>query len=142
VFDADARDAGDAPALKRTVADADAVFLATPVYHGSYASPLKTALDYCGRDEFDRVTVGLLAVAGGGFPRPALAHLREVCRALGAWVYPDQVSVPNGSENVEDGEIVAEDIARRLDRLGEGLVRYAGVDNYPEVTDPTLLRSV
>ena len=29
-----------------------AVVLGTPMYHGSYASALKTALDYCGFDEF------------------------------------------------------------------------------------------
>ncbi|MEF8858632.1 MAG: NAD(P)H-dependent oxidoreductase [Halolamina sp.] len=133
VIDADARDAGDAPALKCAVAEADAVFLATPVYHGSYATPLKNALDYCGRDEFGGTTVGLIAVAGGGFPRPALAHLREVSRALDAWVYPDQVSIPNGGEHVADGEIVSEDIASRLAELGEGLVGYAGVADYPEL---------
>lgn len=135
VFDADERDAGDAPVLRRAVADADAVVLATPVYHGSYASPLKTALDYCGRDEFDRTTVGLVATAGGGFPRTALAHLREVCRALGAWVFPDQVSVPNASDRIEDGAVVDGGIASRLERLGEELVRYAGVDEYPELVE-------
>lgn len=135
VFDADERDAGDAPALRRAVADADAVVLATPVYHGSYASPLKTALDYCGRDEFDRTTVGLVATAGGGFPRPALAHLREVCRALGAWVYPDQVSVPNASDRIEGSTVVDDGIASRLEALGEDLARYAGVDDYPELVE-------
>jgi NAD(P)H-dependent FMN reductase len=133
VVDADARDAGDAPALKRRVAEADAVVLATPVYHGSYATPLKNALDYCGRNEFGGTTVGLIAVAGGGFPRPALAHLREVSRALDAWVYPDQVSIPNGSEHVVDGDVRSESIATRLASLGEGLVNYAGVDDYPEL---------
>jgi len=60
----------------------------TPMYHGSYSSTLKTALDYCGFEEFEDKTVGLLAVAGGGFPVTALEHLRSVCRALNAWVIP------------------------------------------------------
>lgn len=137
VFDADHGDAGDAPAVKRAVAEADAVILGTPVYHGSYATPLKNVLDYCGRDEFGGTTVGLVAVAGGGFPRPALAHLREVCRALDAWVYPDQVSVPNGGSNVADGEIASPEIADRLASFAGGLVAYAGVDNYPDVAAET-----
>lgn len=133
VFDADSREAGDAPALKRAVADADAVILGTPMYHGSYAAPLKNVLDYCGRDEFAGTTVGLVAVAGGGFPRTALAHLREVCRALDAWVYPEQVSVPNAGDHVADGEVVSEDIANRLAAFGVGMVDYAGVDEYPAI---------
>src|SRR6056297_2798960 len=94
IFDADHDAAADAPDLAATVREADAVLLGTPMYHGSYASPLKTALDYCGFDEFEDETVGLLAVSGGGFPTPALEHLRSVCRALNAWVIPHQVAIP------------------------------------------------
>jgi len=61
LFDADDEAAGDAPLLRERVGAADAVVLGTPVYHGSYSSVLKTALDYCGFDEFENVTVGLLA---------------------------------------------------------------------------------
>lgn len=137
VVDAEDRDAGDAPAVKRTVADADAVILGTPVYHGSYAAPLKNVLDYCGRHEFEGTTVGLVAVAGGSFPRTALAHLREVCRALDAWVYPEQVSVPKAGSAVADGELTDEEIRSRLTRFGQGLVRYAGVDEYPDLVQET-----
>ena len=53
VYDADEKDAGDAEALRETVRKADSIILGTPVYHGSYATPLKNALDYCGFDEFE-----------------------------------------------------------------------------------------
>ena len=70
-----------------SIVAADSVLLGTPMYHGSCASPLKTALDCCGFDEFEETTVGLLAVSGGGgFPLPAPEHLRAVCRAFEAWV--------------------------------------------------------
>ena len=131
-FDADDQNAGDAPAFRRRVREADAVLLGTPMYHGSYASPLKTALDYCGFDEFEDTTVGLLAVAGGSFPLPALAHLREVCRALEAWTLPTQVAVPDSHAAVEDGRLADEGVAERTATLGRELAAYANVSAYPD----------
>ncbi len=130
-FDADDQDAGDAPELRERVRAADAVLLGTPMYHGSYASPLKTALDYCGFDEFEDTTVGLLAVAGGAFPLPALSHLREVCRALEAWTLPTEVAIPNSHSATEDGQLVDEDVRERVQTLGRELVEYANVAAYP-----------
>jgi NAD(P)H-dependent FMN reductase len=132
VFDADAPDAGDAPELRRRLRAADAVLLGTPMYHGSYASPLKTALDYSGFDEFADTTVGLLAVAGGGFPLPALEHLRETMRALDAWTLPTQVAVPNSHAATADGRLADEDIEERVAELGHALVTYANVAAYPD----------
>jgi len=133
-FDPDRADAGDAVELRRRVEAADAVLLATPMYHGSYSSPLKTALDYCGFDEFDGTTVGLLAVAGGGFPTPALEHLQSVSRALDAWVLPHRVAIPNADDAFEDGHLVDDGLDERVETLGSDLVDYAGVESYPETT--------
>jgi len=130
LFDPDNPDAGDAAALRRRVRAADAVLLGTPMYHGSFASPLKTALDYCGFDEFEGTTVGLLAVAGGAFPTPALEHLRSISRALDAWVLPTAVAVPDAHSQFEDGDFADPDLAERAERLGAELVRYAGVAAY------------
>ncbi len=126
VFDPDRPDAGEADGLRQRVREADGVVLATPMYHGSYASPLKTALDYCGFDEFEGTTVGLLAVAGGGFPTPALEHLRSVARALDAWVLPHQVAIPDSHAAFEDGRLADGDLAERVDSLGTELVDAAG----------------
>ena len=131
VFDADAREAGDAPALMEAVREADAILLGTPVYHGSYSAPLKNALDYCGFDEFENKTVGLLAVAGGGFPITALEHLRSVCRALNCWVIPHQAAIPRARNVVEDGVITDEGIEERVTRLGEEAVQYANIEPDP-----------
>jgi NAD(P)H-dependent FMN reductase len=132
VFDADADDAGDAVRLQSTVAAADAILLGTPMYHGSYSSPLKTALDYCGFDEFEDKTVGLLAVAGGGFPVTALDHLRSVCRALDAWVIPHQAAIPSAYEQFEDGAFVDDDLAERVRTLGRRAVQYANIEPDPD----------
>jgi NAD(P)H-dependent FMN reductase len=134
-FDPDDRTRGDADELHERVDAADAVILGTPNYHGSYSGALKNALDYLGRDEFEGTTVGLLVVAGGSFPTPALEHLRTVVRTIGGWTLPHQVAVPRTYETVSGGELVADDYRERAAELGREAVRYAGVDDYPEVAE-------
>ena len=140
VFDPDRDDTADAARLAEAVREGDAVVLATPVYHGSYSSPLKLALDYCGFDEFEDTTVGLLAVAGGGFPVTALDHLRSVCRAVNAWVLPHQAAIPRARNNFEDGRLVDDDIAARVDTLGERAVEFAHIE--PDPPCPESLENV
>jgi NAD(P)H-dependent FMN reductase len=130
-YDPDADEPGDAAELTRRVREADAILLATPMYHGSYSSPLKTALDYCGFDEFEDKTVGVLAVAGGSFPITALEHLRSVLRALDAWVLPYQAAVPNASSRVSDGELSDPGLADRVATLGDRVVQYANIQPDP-----------
>jgi len=129
--DVDAEDAGDAAEFTSEVRDTDAVILGTPMYHGSYSSTLKTAIDYCGFDEFEHKTVGLLAVSGGSFPITALEHLRSVCRALDAWVLPYQAAVPRSHGAVRDGAFTDEDIEERVVELGEEVVHYANIEPSP-----------
>ena len=126
-FDADDKDAGDAPQLRAHLRQADAVLLGSPMYHGSFSSPLKTALDYSGFDEFEDATVGLVAVSGGSFPQPAFEQLRSVTRALDAWTLPTDVGIPDSHEQVVDGSLTDESLRQRLHRLGTDLVRYAGL---------------
>ena len=137
VYDADSDDAGDAPAFRTRVQEADAVILGTPVYHGSYSSALKNALDYCGFDEFDETTVGLLCVAGGSFPTTTLDHLRSVGRSLNAWVLPHQVAIPQARNYFEDGEIVDENVRERVETLGLRSVQYATIEPDPRTLEST-----
>ena len=130
--DVDRADAGDAAELASRVREADAVLLGTPMYHGSFSSPLKTALDYCGFEEFEDKTVGLLAVAGGAFPVTALEHLRSVCRSLNAWVIPHQVAVANARRAVDDDGFVDEDLESRVATLGRRAVQYARIEPDPD----------
>jgi len=131
VFDADRGDAGDAEAFRERVRAADSVILGTPVYHGSFSAPLKNALDYCGFDEFEDTTIGLLAVAGGRFPITALEQLRTVGRSLAAWVIPHQVAIPRASSAYEDGELVDGDLREMIEVLGEQAVQYANIEPDP-----------
>jgi NAD(P)H-dependent FMN reductase len=131
VYDADEDDAGDAERLRETIRGADSVILGTPMYHGSYSAPVKNVLDYCGFDEFEDTTVGLLAVSGGRFPVTALEHLRSVCRALDAWVIPHQAALPRSYEVFEDGEFVDESLEERVHTLGREAVGYANIEPDP-----------
>ncbi|WP_142858660.1 NADPH-dependent FMN reductase [Salinigranum halophilum] len=133
--DRDAADQGDGAQLLAAVDAADAVVLGTPVYHGSYSGVLKNALDYCGFDEFEGKTVGLLGVAGGSFPVTALDHLRSVCRALDCWVLPHQAAIPRASQHVSyaggEGRITSDDLDERVRVLGRRVVQYATIEPEP-----------
>ncbi|QPV62437.1 NAD(P)H-dependent oxidoreductase [Halosimplex litoreum] len=140
LFDGDDRDAGDAAELRERVRRADSVVLGTPVYHGSYSSVLKTALDYCGFDEFEHATVGLLCVAGGSFPITSLDHLRSVCRALNAWVVPHQVALPTVRSKFDGERLREERDAERVRTLGRRVVEYANIE--PDPACPESLENV
>lgn len=130
-LDPDLNAVGDADIVVRTIREADAVVLGTPMYHGSYSGVLKNALDYCGFDEFDDTTVGLLAVSGGPFPLQALDHLRSVCRALNAWVLPYQAAVPQARSAFDADGFADEELRERVQRLGERVVEYASIEPKP-----------
>ncbi len=130
--DTDRADAGDAGEVAARLRAADAILLGSPMYHGSYSSPLKTALDYCGFDEFEDKTVGLLAVAGGSFPVTTLEHLRSVCRSLNAWVIPHQAAIPRSGSAFEDGEFTDEKLEERVATLGRHAVQYARIEPDPD----------
>jgi NAD(P)H-dependent FMN reductase len=102
-FDPDRDDPPDAAELQDSLQSADGIILATPMYHGSYSSPLKTALDY----------------------------LRAVMRALDAWVLPYQAAIPNASSHVSDGEIAEEKLEDRVATLGERVVQYSHIEPDP-----------
>jgi len=95
------------------------------------ASPLKTALDYCGFDEFEDTLVGIVVTAGGRFPTPAILHLRTIARWLRAWTHPTHVGTPDASDAVADGEIADEGDADRLETLGAEMVRYGAIGRLP-----------
>lgn len=122
---------GDAEAFAGRIREADAVLLGTPMYHGSYSGVLKNALDYCGFDEFETKTVGLLAVSGGAFPITALEHLRSVCRALNAWVLPHQAAVPRAHGAFDDEGLKEEGTRERVRILGKRAVQFANIEPDP-----------
>ena len=137
--DRDLEDQGDAAEATRLVREADAVALGTPVYHGSFSGALKNFHDYCGFDEYEETTVGLLATAGGGSYGSTLDHLRITVRGVHGWVLPHQVGLRDGSGKFEadpeaiDGRRFRDPgLQDRVEKLGRNLVEYAFID--PSVT--------
>lgn len=130
-FDPGRDDLPDAERLRSVLGRADAVIVGTPMYHGSYSGVLKNAIDYCGFDEFEGTTVGLLGVAGGSFPITALEHLRSVFRALDAWVLPYQAAVPRSHGAFEDGAFRDDDLRDRVATLGVRAGEYANITPDP-----------
>ncbi len=141
VYDPDIDDQGDGEAVTRLVREADAVALGTPVYHGSYSGALKNFHDYCGFDEYEDTTVGLLATAGGGSYGSTLDHLRITVRGVHGWVLPHQVGLRGASEKFEshpdaiDGRRFRDPALRkRVEKLGRMLTEYATIE--PDVSSP------
>ncbi|WP_254864615.1 NADPH-dependent FMN reductase [Halovivax gelatinilyticus] len=135
LYDPDVDEQGDETEVRRRVRDADALVLGTPVYHGSYSGALKNFHDYCGKDDYEHTTVGLLATAGGGSFGPTLDHLRSTVRGVHGWVVPNQVGIRNARNqfvddpNAIDGRAVRDSsLEDRFERLGETLVAYAYID--------------
>lgn len=105
--------------FRRSVSGADALIVASPVYHDSYSGVLKNAIDHL-YDELAGKVIGLIAVGGGRTGQgQALEHLRSVFRETGSWVLPSQVAVPTASKAFDPaGELSDKELEQRLLRLG------------------------
>jgi NAD(P)H-dependent FMN reductase len=79
--------------LREEVRKAQGIILGTPEYHGGYSGALKNAMDLMGFEEFEGKMLGLVGVSGGRMGALGAMHsLRDVGRALHAWVIPEQAT--------------------------------------------------
>src|SRR6266852_114929 len=117
----------DVSRLREKVKLADGIILGTPEYHGSLSGVLKNALDLMGFDEFEGKMIGLVGVSGGQMGAfDALNTLRNIGRALHAWVIPEQASVPEAWKVfTEDGKITDPQLEKRLKEVGRQVARFA-----------------
>jgi NAD(P)H-dependent FMN reductase len=113
--------------LSSDVKQADGIILATPEYHGSFSGVLKNALDLMGFEEFEGKMLGLVGVSGGNMGAShALNSLRDVGRALHAWVVPEQAGVPEAWKVFnESGTLKDKDLEERLLTVGRQVARFA-----------------
>lgn len=113
----------DVAKLRRTVAAADGLILATPEYHGSLSGVLKNTLDLLSFDQLSGKVVGCISVLGGQANSNALNDLRTIARWVHAWTIPEQVAIGQAWQAFnEQGQLVDDKLAQRLDAFVESLV--------------------
>lgn len=113
--------------LREEVRRADGIILGTPEYHGGYSGVLKNALDLMGFDEFEGKMLGLVGVAGGAMGAfSALENLRNVGRALHAWVVPEMASIPQAwKEFGDNGKLKDPKMEKRVKEVGRQVARFS-----------------
>ena len=115
--------------LRADVKEADGLILATPEYHNSFSGALKNALDLMGCNEIEGKMIGLIGVAGGSLGAfDALNELRNIGRALHAWVIPEQAAIPEAWKHFsETGALSNATLEQRLREVGKQVARFARV---------------
>jgi len=113
--------------LREAVRAAQGIILGTPEYHGGYSGVLKNALDLMGFEEFEGKMLGLVGVSGGAMGAfGAMNSLREVGRALHAWVIPEQASIPQAWQEFDaDGKLKDPKLDNRVRQVGRQVARFA-----------------
>jgi chromate reductase len=118
-------------ALKRAIAGADAVLVATPEYNGSIPGVLKNALDWVSRPVADNHLRGKPAAVIGASTSLfgavwAQAETRKVLSTIGARVVDRELPVPQADETLgADGLPVDEDALELLSATLTELVEQA-----------------
>lgn len=113
--------------LKKLVAEAQAVVLASPDYHGSVSGVLKNALDHLGAHEFSGKPVLAVSSAGGAVGVSALTHIQTIVRNLHGINCPEWISI--GGENRtfnEQGEPASANVRSRAERTIDYFLTLAG----------------
>jgi len=123
--------------LRRQVKEADGIVLGTPEYHGSFSGVLKNALDLMGFSEFEGKMLGLVGVSGGKMGAfDALNSLRNIGRALHAWVVPEQASIPEAWNVFDDaGNVKDKTVEERLLSVGRQVGRFARLHKCAEARE-------
>ncbi|HEY4026963.1 MAG TPA: NAD(P)H-dependent oxidoreductase [Candidatus Dormibacteraeota bacterium] len=117
-------EAGPAPRgveeLRRVLARADGVLIATPEYNGSIPGQLKNALDWASRPRGSAVLEGKPVATLSASPTPygaawAQADLRRVLKVIGADLCGDELALPHAFRQFDaDGGLADADLADRL----------------------------
>lgn len=119
----------DVARLRHEVRQAQGILWGSPEYHGSFSGVLKNALDLTEVEDWRGKVVGLVGISGGSSgPAATLAALRNVSRALDAWVVPHQVAIASAYKAFDEhGQTKSADLRDRLVELGRELVHFAQV---------------
>lgn len=110
-------------AMRRAIADADAVLIATPQYNASLPGQLKNALDWASRPYENNVLRDKPVAVIGASPSPsgaarAQGEARTVLAAIGAAVLDSELLVPRAAEQFNGhGELSSPALRRQLSEI-------------------------
>jgi len=123
--------------LRLLVKEAKGIILGTPEYHGNMSGVLKNALDLMGFDELEGKIIGLVGVSAGILGGiEALNTLRNIGRALHAWVIPEQVAIPHAHRVFNtNGKLNDNNLRDRLMELGRQVAKFAFLHNSSKAWD-------
>ena len=114
--------------LRRAIADADALLIATPEYNSSIPGQLKNALDWASRPIATNVLrnkpVAVVGASTGAFGAVwAQAELRKVLAATGARVLDVELAVGHAAERFDEhGRLADESVREQLEETLDALV--------------------
>jgi len=129
--------------LKKTIAEATGIIMATPEYHGSFSSIIKLVIENLGSPSaLAGKPVALLGVAAGQIGAiKALEHLRSVCSHVGALVLPGPTSVAGINKAFdEQGRCLDEKIERRIRGAATILIDYIKGHICPKIALEQMVR--
>jgi len=109
------------PTLRKRVADADAVILGSPDYHGSISSTLKNFLDHFWKEFAGKLFASIVASHEKGLTTHD--QLRTVARQCYAWTLPYGISLQE-KVDVRDDSVVSENLQERLDMMARDIAVY------------------
>jgi chromate reductase len=118
--------------LRRLIAAADGMLIATPEYNGSIPGQLKNALDWASRPHGSAALLGKPAAVISASPRrqgavAAAAELRKVLKMAGASVIGTGLSVPRAlTQFTPGGQLADPGLARQLRAVTAELMQAAG----------------
>ncbi|MGB4967771.1 MAG: NAD(P)H-dependent oxidoreductase [Candidatus Saccharimonadales bacterium] len=105
--------------------EADAFVWATPIYHNSYSSTLKNALDWHHSTKFPGKVVGFASNGGNRSPQ-ACDHLALVARSQHLFTIPTRVCTDQDTDYDDDFNIIEPSILNRIEKFAEELVIITG----------------
>jgi NAD(P)H-dependent FMN reductase len=133
VYDGDLERNGIPDAVGRLgakIAEAPALIIATPEYNGGISSVLKNTVDWLSRVRPMPLAgkhLLLLSASPGGFGGVrGLWHSRVPFEALGVYVFPEMMSLPNAGSAFDETGQLRSDRAQQLQNLVGAFAAHAG----------------
>jgi len=105
--------------------EADAFVWVTPIYHNSYSSTLKNALDWHHSMKFPGIVAGIASNGGNRSPQAA-DHLTLVARSQHMITIPTRVCTDDAEDYDENLNIISGSIQKRVKKFASELVEITG----------------